>query len=121
VFDSHRNTQFDDDRLGSRSKENSVTLPLPLVSGANIQEKQNKQDRTRPNDFCDRVTELSIKKKAPPATHHRAMMSLSMYVLLYDMQLHTSTNLQDILKSSSKAERVMLVTAVAVRTCTLTD
>jgi hypothetical protein len=61
LFLTEAETQFDDDRLGSSSKENSVLFILPLVSTANIQDKQ---DPTRPQDVSDRDTELSIKKKA---------------------------------------------------------
>jgi hypothetical protein len=39
-------------------------------------------------------------------------MSLSAYVPLYGMRLHTASSLQDILESCSNAEKVMLVTTV---------
>jgi hypothetical protein len=54
----------------------------------------------------------SSSRKPPPATRHRAVMSLSAYVPLFDMRLHTSRNLQEILESASKAEKLMLVMAV---------
>jgi hypothetical protein len=51
--------------------------------------------------------------KPPPATQHRAVMSLHSYVPLYDMRPHSSSSLQDILESSRTAEKVMMVMAVS--------
>ena len=51
--------------------------------------------------------------KPPPATRHRVVISLRMYVPLYDMRAHTSSRLQDILQSSREVEKAMMVRTVS--------
>jgi hypothetical protein len=51
--------------------------------------------------------------KPPPATRHRAVMSLRQAIPLYDMRSHSSTSLQAILQSSRHAEKVMMVATVS--------
>jgi hypothetical protein len=51
--------------------------------------------------------------KPPPPTRHRAVMSLPNSVPLYDMRSHTSSRLQDILKSSINVQKVMMVSTVS--------
>jgi hypothetical protein len=72
------------------------------VASTNIQDKQD--PRTRPHDISARDTELSTKKKATPTYLSSGGE--------YDMGSHMSSNLQDILESSSNAEKVMLVMTV---------
>jgi hypothetical protein len=57
-------------------------------------------------------------RKPPPATRHRAVMSLRHAIALYDMQSHSSLILQDVLKSSRNAEKVMMVTTVSTNRVT---
>jgi hypothetical protein len=54
-----------------------------------------------------------LPTKPPPATRHRAVLSFRKSVPLYDMRLHTSSAFQDILQSSSNAEKLMMVTTVS--------
>jgi hypothetical protein len=51
--------------------------------------------------------------KPPPATRHRAVMSLRQPIPLYDMRSHSSTRLLDILQSTRNVQKVMLVTTVS--------
>jgi hypothetical protein len=51
--------------------------------------------------------------KPPPATRHRAVMTLHKSVPLFDMRSHTTTNFQDILQSSRNAKKMMMVTTVS--------
>jgi hypothetical protein len=51
--------------------------------------------------------------KPPPATRHRAVMSLRQAIPLYDMRSHSSIRLEDILQSTRHAQKVMLVTTVS--------
>jgi hypothetical protein len=57
-------------------------------------------------------------RKPPPATRHRAVMSLRQAVALYDMRSHPSSTLQDVLESSRNAEKVMLVSTVSTNKIT---
>jgi hypothetical protein len=60
--------------------------------------------------------------KPPPATRHRAVMSLRQPVALYDMRSQTSSRLQDILQSSRNAVKVMMTTAISTdRVCLVKD
>lgn len=56
--------------------------------------------------------------KPPPATRHRAVMSLRHAIALYDMRSHSSATLQDVLESSRNAEKVMMVTTVSTNRVT---
>ncbi len=51
--------------------------------------------------------------KPPPATRHRAVMSLRQPIPLYDMRSHSSTRLLDILQSTRNVQKVMLVMTVS--------
>jgi hypothetical protein len=51
--------------------------------------------------------------KPPPATRHRAVMSLRQAIALYDMRSHSASSLRDVLESSRNAEKVMMVTTVS--------
>ena len=56
--------------------------------------------------------------KPPPATRHRAVMSLHQAIALYDMRSHSSSTLQDVLESSRNAKKVMMVTTVSTNRVT---
>jgi hypothetical protein len=56
--------------------------------------------------------------KPPPATRHRAVMSLRHAIALYDMRSHSSSTLQDVLESSRNAKKVMMVTTVSTNRVT---
>jgi hypothetical protein len=69
--------------------------------------------KARPRPMLLQKRSNNHPTKPPPATRHRAVMSLHISVPLYDMRSHSSTSLQDILQSSRTAEKVMMVTAVS--------
>jgi hypothetical protein len=51
--------------------------------------------------------------KPPPATRHRAVMSLRQPIPLYDMRSQMSSCLQEIVESSRNAQKVMMVRTIS--------
>jgi hypothetical protein len=69
--------------------------------------------RPRPMLLQRSIKHPTRTMKPPPATRHRAVMSLRISVPLYDMRSHSSSSLQDILQSSRNVKKVMMVMSVS--------
>ena len=87
---------------------NMLLLPLPLKVSAN----KTSTTQQGPMMLVPEAQKYSPRRKPPPATRHRAVMSLLTHVLLYDMRSQTSSSLQDVIESSCNAEKVMLVMTI---------
>ncbi len=68
--------------------------------------------KTRPRPMLSRRSHNN-PTKPPPATRHRAVMTLRQAMPLYDMRSHTSSRLKDIVQQSRNAQKVMMVTTVS--------
>jgi hypothetical protein len=98
---SDRNTTNDDGKLGYEANTASYDPPPLSLQAAIFKTRQLTMQVQRENHQAT---------KPPPATRHRAVMSVN--VPLYDMRSHTSSRLQDILQSTRDANKLMMVTTV---------
>jgi hypothetical protein len=103
-FRTAAETQRDDDKLGYKADTTSYDTPQLSLQVPTFKTRPRPVQVRRPNRQAT---------KPPPATRHRAVMSLRQPIPLYDMRSHSSSRLQDILQSTRNAQKVMLVTTVS--------
>jgi hypothetical protein len=103
-FQTAAETQCDDDKLGYKANTKSYDTPPLSLQVPTFKTIQQTMQVPRENHEAT---------KPPPANQHWAVMLLCLPILMYDMQSHSSSRLQDILQSTRNAQKVMLVITVS--------